>query len=84
MGIVVGATTLWVLFAAWLFLPYVKAHPALVRTVAVLAWLELATLMTRGMSVSTHAASEEIPLFALVVLVAGAAHGLGIGRRTPG
>jgi hypothetical protein len=84
MGIVVGAATLWALFGAWLLLPKVDAPAALVRTVAVLAWLELAALFSWGASLPTHAASEEIPAFAVVVLAAGALHGLGIGRRTPG
>src|SRR4051812_26986227 len=44
MGIVVGAATLWALFGVWLLLPKVDAPPALVRTVAVLAWIQLIAL----------------------------------------
>jgi hypothetical protein len=84
MSILVGAATLWVLFGAWLLLCQLDAPRALTRTVAVLAWLELIALSGWGASLPTHAASEEIPVFALVVLAAGAAHGVGIGRRTPG
>ena len=84
MAIVVGATTLWVLFSAWLVLQHVDAPPALVRTVAVLGWVEFIALLGWGSSVPTHLASEEVPLLTVGVLTAGALRGLGVGRRTPG
>jgi hypothetical protein len=84
MSVVVGAATLWVLFGSWLFLGHVDAPRALTRTVAVLTWLELIALLGWGRALPTHAASEEIPLFAVVVLGAGALYGRGIGRRTSG
>ena len=82
-----AAVTLWVLFSAWLGLPYVGARLALIRTAAALLWLELLALMfwSYGGTSTAHAAAfVDIPALSLAVLVAGAVYGLRIGRRATG